>query len=176
MGSTLMATTSILLSSGLAAILSSTYSVKKPLADSVFGAHGEFMVALKYVALLALFLSAFFCYSLSIRFLNLVNLLINAPVPHHDHDEDGEESSASSLVTPDYSCDLLEKGWVLNSIGNRLFYATMPLLLWIFGPVLVFLCSLSMIPVLYHLDMVSGGSGRAKKEDRLDGKGQFNVV
>ncbi|CAL9091931.1 unnamed protein product [Musa acuminata var. zebrina] len=47
MGSSLMATTSILLCSGLAAVISSTYSVKKPLNDSVLGAHGEFMVSLK---------------------------------------------------------------------------------------------------------------------------------
>ncbi|GKA95035.1 pollen receptor-like kinase 4 [Tanacetum coccineum] len=47
MGSTLMATTSILLCSGLAAVISSTYSVKKPLNDTIYGAHGELMVALK---------------------------------------------------------------------------------------------------------------------------------
>ncbi|KAH0644279.1 hypothetical protein KY284_032163 [Solanum tuberosum] len=39
MGSTLMATTSILLCSGLAAVISSTYSVKKPLNDAVYGGH-----------------------------------------------------------------------------------------------------------------------------------------
>ncbi|KAF9617551.1 hypothetical protein IFM89_037363 [Coptis chinensis] len=45
MGSTLMATTSILLCSGLAAVISSTYSVKKPLdiSDTIYGGHGEFM-------------------------------------------------------------------------------------------------------------------------------------
>ncbi|CBI20793.3 unnamed protein product, partial [Vitis vinifera] len=47
MGSTLMATTSILLCCGLAAVISSTYSVKKPLNDTIYGAHGEFMMAVK---------------------------------------------------------------------------------------------------------------------------------
>ncbi|MBA0810740.1 hypothetical protein Gohar_002700, partial [Gossypium harknessii] len=56
MGSTLMATTSILLCAGLAAVISSTYSVKKPLNDSIFGAHGELMVSLKYVTILCIFL------------------------------------------------------------------------------------------------------------------------
>ncbi|KAF5189357.1 Plant/F12B17-70 protein [Thalictrum thalictroides] len=46
MGSTLMATTSFLLCSGLAAVISSAYSVKKPLSDTIFGAHGEFATAL----------------------------------------------------------------------------------------------------------------------------------
>ena len=88
MGATLMATASILLCSGLAALISSTYSVKKPLNDAVYGAHGEFMVALKYVTLLTIFLFSFFCYSLSIRFINQVNILINTP------------QDPMSLVTP----------------------------------------------------------------------------
>ncbi|XP_062099008.1 uncharacterized protein LOC133804922 [Humulus lupulus] len=142
MGSTLMATTSILLCSGLAAVISSTYSVKKPLNDTVYGAHGEFMVALKYVTLLTIFLFSFLCHSLSIRFINQVNILINTP------QED------TSPVTPSYIAELLERGYMLNTIGNRLFYAALPLLLWIFGPVLVFLCSATLVPVLYNLDFV----------------------
>ncbi|XP_068638508.1 uncharacterized protein [Aristolochia californica] len=142
MGSTLMATTSILLSSGLAALISSTYSIKKPLNDSVYGAHGELMVALKYVTLLLIFLFSFVCYSLSIRFINQVNFLINTP------------QVDSFSVSPEYVAELLEKGFILNTVGNRLFYAALPLLLWIFGPILVFLCSVTMIPVLYNLDVV----------------------
>ncbi|XP_077238571.1 uncharacterized protein LOC143879831 [Tasmannia lanceolata] len=144
MGSTLMATTSILLCSGLAAIISSTYSVKKPLNDTVYGAHGEFMVALKYVTLLLIFLFAFLCHSLSIRFINQVTMLIN--VPQDD----------LFMVTPEYVYELLEKGFILNTVGNRLFYSALPLLLWIFGPVLVFFCSITMVPILYNLDVFYG--------------------
>ncbi|KAM0943245.1 hypothetical protein DsansV1_C13g0120191 [Dioscorea sansibarensis] len=150
MGSTLMATTSILLSTGLAAILSSTYSVKKPMGDTIFGAHGEFMMALKYVTLLLAFIFAFLCYSLSIRFINQANILINIPFSNDDDD--------NRLLSPDYVSDLLEKGFVLNTVGNRIFYAALPLLLWLFGPVLVFLCSLIMVPLLYNLDIVSVNS------------------
>ena len=153
MGSTLMATTSILLCSGLAAVISSTYSVKKPLNDTVYGAHGEFMVALKYVTLLTIFLFSFMCHSLSIRFINQVNILINSP------------QEPTSLVTPEYVSALLEKGYLLNTAGNRLFYAALPLVLWIFGPVLVFLCSATMVPVLYNLDFVSSSSTDKTKMD-----------
>ncbi|KAJ6915444.1 hypothetical protein NC651_017440 [Populus alba x Populus x berolinensis] len=154
MGSTLMATTSILLSAGLAAIISSTYSVKRPLNDAVYGAHGEFMVALKYVTILTILLFSFFCHSLSIRFVNQVNLLINTP------------TDPMSMVTSEYVSELLEKGFVLNTVGNRLFYLAMPLLLWIFGPVLVFLCSVTMVPVLYNLDFVFGsGQGKTMKRN-----------
>lgn len=143
MGSTLMATTSILLSAGLAAIISSTYTIKKPLDDVIYGGHGEFMVALKYVTLLTIFLFSFFCHSLSIRFLNQLSLLICTP------------QDVMSMVTPDYLVEILERGTTLNTIGNRIFYSALPLLLWIFGPVLVFLCSLAMLIVFYNLDIVS---------------------
>ncbi|CAK7354332.1 unnamed protein product, partial [Dovyalis caffra] len=157
MGSTLMATTSILLSAGLAAIISSTYSVKKPLNDAVYGGHGEFMVALKYVTILTIFLFSFFCHSLSIRFVNQVNLLINTP------------QNPMSVVTSEYVSELLEKGFILNTVGNRLFYSAMPLLLWIFGPVLVFLCSVTMVPVLYNLDFVFGnGKGKMDRNGDLE--------
>ncbi|KAJ6812243.1 uncharacterized protein M6B38_149090 [Iris pallida] len=168
MGSTLMATTSILLCSGLAAVISSTYSVKQPINDSVFGAHGEFMVALKYVTLLVVFLFAFLCYSLSIRYVNQVNFLINTPLPPAAAADDEEEDAVGSLVTQEYVCDVLEKGFVLNTIGNRLFYAALPLLLWIFGPVLVFLSSVTMTAVMYNNDIVyrQGKKGVAKERRR----------
>ncbi|KAF8400182.1 hypothetical protein HHK36_013478 [Tetracentron sinense] len=161
MGSTLMATTSILLCSGLAAIISSTYSVKKPLNDSVLGAHGEFMVSLKYVTLLLIFLFSFMCLSLSIRFTGQVNFLINSP--------------QDSIVTPDYVSELLEKGFTLNIVGNRLVYAALPLLLWIFGPVMVFLCSVTMVPILYNLDFVFV-SGRDGLRGKVDGDGNKELV
>ncbi|KAJ9537191.1 hypothetical protein OSB04_029924 [Centaurea solstitialis] len=141
MGSTLMATTSILLCSGLAAVISSTYSVKKPLNDTIYGAHGEFMVALKYVTLLVLFLFSFMCHSLSIRFISQVNFLINCP-------------QDSTIVTSTYVSELLEKSFTLNAIGNRLFYCALPIVLWIFGPLLVILCSSTMVLVLYNLDFL----------------------
>lgn len=75
-----------------------------------------------------------------------------------------------SLVTPEYINDILEKGFILNTVGNRLFYTALPLLLWIFGPVLVFLCSLSMVPVLYNLDfVVPSDKGKKKMEKNENG-------
>ncbi|CAN4075795.1 unnamed protein product [Withania somnifera] len=142
MGSTLMATTSILLCSGLAAIISSTYSIKKPLNDAVYGGHGEFMVALKYVTILLFFLFSFICYSISIRFINQVNFLINCP------------TDSLGILSIEYISELLEKAFVLNNVANRLFYSALTLVLWIFGPVLVFLSCISLVTVLYNLDFV----------------------
>jgi uncharacterized membrane protein len=164
MGSTLMATTSILLSAGLAAVISSTYSVKKPLNDSIYGAHSEFMVALKYVTLLTIFLFSFFCHTLSIRFFNQVSILICTP----------QDVLSYAVITPEYLSELLDKGIVLSTVGNRLFYSAFPLLLWIFGPVLVFLCSVAMIPVLYNLDFVCGNG--KQHIVKINDKGGDNYV
>ncbi len=142
MGSTLMATTSILLCAGLAAVISSTYSVKKPLNDTVYGAQGEFIIALKYVTLLIIFLFSFFSHSMSINFLNQVSILISTM-------EDPQ-----CTMTTDYVSHLLEKGCLLNTVGNRIFYVALPLLLWIFGPVLVFFSFVTMVLIFYNFDFV----------------------
>ncbi|KAM0842351.1 hypothetical protein ACQ4PT_058419 [Festuca glaucescens] len=155
MGSTLMATTAVLFCTGIAAVLSSTYAIKKPLSDAVFGAHGEYMMALKYVALLLLFLFAFLCHSLTICFLNQASFLINTSAL---------SGGGDNLVTGDLVAQILERGFTLNFVGNRLFYAGVPLLLWIFGPLLAFLSSLVMIPILYNLDVVNVSGGGCKGE------------
>ncbi|KAK4755974.1 hypothetical protein SAY87_009731 [Trapa incisa] len=157
MGGTLMATTSIMICCGLAAVISSTYSIKKPINDSIYGAHGELTLSLKYITLLTIFLFSFLCYSLSIRFLNQVNILINTPV-----------NDPANPATPDYIMDLLEKGFTVNTIGNRLFYAGLPILLWISGPLLVFLCSAVLVLVLYNLDFVPGRHMGPKNVDGHD--------
>ncbi|CAL5005293.1 unnamed protein product [Urochloa decumbens] len=159
MGSTLVATTSILFCTGVAAVLSSTYAVKKPLSDAVFGAHGEYMMALKYVAILTVFLLAFLCHSLAICTLNQASFLVNSLSP-------SPALHGLPLVTRDYVADVMERGFMLSLVGNRLFFAGAPLLLWIFGPVLPCICSMAMIPILYNMDVVEyvkegGGNGEA---------------
>ncbi|KAF7073254.1 hypothetical protein CFC21_078280 [Triticum aestivum] len=157
MGSTLMATTSVLFCTGIAAVLSSTYSVKKPLSDAVFGAHGEYMMAL--------------------------NFLINTsclPLPDAGKDDDGARLVGVQLpagAVSYYVGEILERSFTLNFVGNRLFYAGVPLLLWIFGPLLAFLSSLVMIPILYNLDMVNVAADRGAKEHSsgcINGKANGN--
>ncbi|KAJ1402666.1 hypothetical protein SESBI_27852 [Sesbania bispinosa] len=148
MGSTLMATTSILICAGLGAVISSTYSVKKPINDSIFGAHGEYILALKYAILLAIFSFSFICHTISIRFLNQVNILICTP------------QDVKSLVTPQYLTELMGKATTLNIVGNRFFYYALSLLLWIFGPVLTFLSSMAMVFILYTVDFVDENSNK----------------
>lgn len=145
MGSTLMATTSILTCAGLGAVISSTYSVKKSINNTIFGAHSEFVVGLKYAILLTIFSFSFICHTFSIGFLNQISILIICPT-----------RDIKSLVTSEYLIELLEKAILLNTVGNRLFYSAIPILLWIFGPVLTFFTSMAMVITLYNLDFLDG--------------------
>jgi uncharacterized membrane protein len=160
MGCTLVATTSILFCTGVAAVLSSTYAIKRTFSDAVFGAHGEFVAALKYGALLLLFLLAFLCHSLAICSLNQAAFLINALSP-------ATPPAALHIpaVTRDYVADVLDRGFLLSFAGNRFFFTGAPLLLWVFGPVLPCLCSMAVVPILYHIDMaVPAADGSSNSE------------
>ncbi|KAI4980719.1 hypothetical protein ZWY2020_021204 [Hordeum vulgare] len=144
MGSTLVATTSVLFNTGVAAVLSSTYAIKQPINDATFGAHGEYVTALKFVALLTAFLLSFLCHTLAICSLNQATFLVNTLSQLFVHPP----------VTKDYIVKVLDRGFMLNFMGNRFFYGGIPLVLWIFGPVLACLSSMLIIPILYNMDMV----------------------
>lgn len=156
MGATLMATTCVLLCAGLAAVISSTYSIKKPINDAVYGAHGDIAIAVKYITILTIFIFSFFSHSLSIRFINQVAILAN--IPNLDTNTSGD-----LFLTSEYVCELFEKGFFLNTVGNRLFYAGFSLMLWIFGPILVFLAVLVMVLALYQLDFVPRSKSKEKQ-------------
>ncbi|KAF3327778.1 hypothetical protein FCM35_KLT06384 [Carex littledalei] len=114
-------------------------------------------MAIKYLSLVTIFLFAFLCYSCSIRFFGQFGFLVNVPRGNDDNNP----------VTVEYVCGLLGKGFGLNTIGNRLFFVAMPLLFWIVGPVLVFLCYVFMMVILYNVDVVTdnnNGKTRARGE------------
>lgn len=153
MGATLMATASILLCAGLGAIISSTYSIKKPINESLFGANGEFVVALKYAIILTILTFSFLCHTLSSGLLNQVSVLISTP------------QVVKSMVTPEYLTQHLGKASILGLVGNRLFYTALTFQLWIFGPVVPFLSSILMVLILYNLDFVDGDHTENMEKD-----------
>ncbi|KAK1290126.1 hypothetical protein QJS10_CPB18g00055 [Acorus calamus] len=114
MGATLMALTSVLLSAAIAAMISSKYTVKNPIfidnsTITTYGAHGDFTLSVKYVTLLLVFVFAFVCHSLSIRFINRFNHLIIFINAH----------SADSSAIVECMADLLERGFAFNVIGSH---------------------------------------------------------
>lgn len=139
MGSTLMATTAILLCSATAVFMSSAYfSTKQPL----LGGDNPKLLSFKYLTLIACFLFSFFSYSQSIRYTNHVNFLVNIPL----------QEAMAIRISPEYVANVLAKGCNFFTAGTRGFYFALPLLLWLFSPIAVLCTCILLVPVLYYLD------------------------
>ncbi|EFJ08076.1 hypothetical protein SELMODRAFT_132501 [Selaginella moellendorffii] len=148
MGSILWASVAILLCSGSVAFINTSYSygIRKPVFESFGGGktkQDETTMSIKVTLLLGCFMVCFFCCMQSVRFLNQVSFFINTP---------GEEI-LSKFVTPEYVASLFEKACNFQAAGSRSFYFTIPLILWILGPVPLAMACFVIIPFLYHLDM-----------------------
>ncbi|ONK68126.1 uncharacterized protein A4U43_C05F7710 [Asparagus officinalis] len=143
MGATLTATTSVLICCGLLAFASKDYDADKP---------DKLKIESKCSFLLLAFLSVFLCQTLSIACLTQVNILINIL------------AGDTTPVRRYRVTELLGKGIFLCNVGNRVFFSTLPLVLWIFGPVLVFVCSVGVVVVLYSVDVVGDEKGAVGAE------------
>jgi uncharacterized membrane protein len=97
-----------------------------------------FMV--KLMLLMVHFFFAFFSFTLSIRYMNQVNFMINVP------------AECDPLLTPEFIAHTLDMGMAHYTMGMRAFYLSVVVTLWLFGPVWMFLGSLVMVVVLYKLD------------------------
>lgn len=141
MASTGLATISITLSSLISAYVSSTSSTTLTGSyNTTTTTTSSTIYTLKYFAILLCFLLAFFGFMQNIRYYAHVSFLINSPSPrgrkHH----------------VDYVAKILDRGSHFWSLGMRAFYVAFPLLIWIFGPLPMLLCSCFMTFVLYFLD------------------------
>ncbi|KAG0608484.1 hypothetical protein M758_8G109000 [Ceratodon purpureus] len=139
MGSTLMATTAILLCSATAVFMSSAYFSSRAL---LMGGHSSKLLSFKYLSLIACFLFSFVSYMQSIRYVNHVNFLVNIPLPE----------AMAIRVSPEYVANVLAKGCNFFTAGTRGFYFAFPLLLWLFSPIAVLCSCIALVPLLYYLD------------------------
>ena len=131
-----LATISLTLCSLIGAwITNSTFT----LLDStiIYGDKSESTMALKYISLLTCFLLAFSCFVQSARHLVNASYLISNP---------SNDVSASSVVLP------VIRGGEFWSLGLRALYFALNLLLWFFGPIPMFVCSISIVIILHCLD------------------------
>ncbi|GJP37705.1 hypothetical protein CLOM_g22134 [Closterium sp. NIES-68] len=147
MASTLLATTAIILSSGIAAFITSaaTADVKASVFAVTLGSREPAVVAVKFISIFLCFLFAFVCHVQSIRYTNHVNFLINIPM--------GPQAQG---LSPDYVAAVLARGSNFYTIGTRALYCAFPLLLWLFGPIPMLLSSLLLVVMLYHFDTARG--------------------
>ncbi|XP_017974067.1 PREDICTED: uncharacterized protein LOC18604223 isoform X1 [Theobroma cacao] len=161
MASTLLATIAITLSSLISVFVSSSSDSGNATLQIVYGNKSPLLSSIKYFSILLCFLVAFLCNVQSIRYYAHVSFLATLP------------SSRDNMETVEYVARNLNRGSYFWSLGLRAFYLSFPLLLWIFGPIPMFLCCCMMSFLLYFLDTTSNFTRdlhrRSFKEDMLKG-------
>ncbi|KAK9288354.1 hypothetical protein L1049_016807 [Liquidambar formosana] len=104
-----------------------------------------------FFSILVCFLGAFLLTVQSIRYYSHASILINVPVkkmsPHPHH---------HLLTSAEYVARIVNRGSCFWSLGLRSFYLSLPLFLWIFGPIPMFLCCIALVFMLYFLDVTCG--------------------
>lgn len=144
MASTVLASTAIMLSSVMAAFMSSKNGERS--FAVIFGDKSALGISVKYLAILCCFLCSFLLNLQSIRYYSHASILINVPFnkmslsPHSHH------------LTVEFVSATVNRGSYFWSLGLRAFYFSCPLFLWLFGPIPMFLSSLVIVSTLYFLD------------------------
>ncbi len=141
MAATFLASTAILISLGLfsAAFRPGVFSDISH-ALNLLGTRTEALWMLKLMLLGIIFFITFFNFTLAIRYYNHAGFMINT---FEQNDATVSEEAVTQVVN---------HAALHYTIGMRGFYLSVPLALWLFGPVWMFLGSLVLVAVLYRLD------------------------
>jgi uncharacterized membrane protein len=142
MAATFLASTSVLLILG---VLTLTAQGDK-LGDiwhalNVLGTTQSTIWLSKLLLLLLDLFTAFFCFSMSIRIYNHVGYMINVPL-----------SLAHKAISPEHVASHLNRGGAYYSLGMRAFYYIVPLVFWLFDPLLMLMSTGVLLAVLARVD------------------------
>lgn len=133
--STNLASLCIALGSLIGAWVSSTSKVF--MTELVYGDRTQAMATVKYISLLVCFLVSFTCFIHSARYYVQASFLI---------------TTLDSDVPASYIQHAVIRGGNFWSMGLRALYFATTLLMWIFGPIPMFACSVLMVFILHLLD------------------------
>jgi len=100
---------------------------------------GLWMVKLLF--LVSNFFVAFFAFSMSVRLYNHVGFKISVPA-----------EVRTPELQPDSVAIHLNRAGNYYSIGMRAYYFAVPLVFWLFSPVLMLIATVILIAVMYHID------------------------
>ena len=141
MAATFLASTAILISLGLfsAAFRPGVFSDISH-ALNLLGTKTETLWMFKLMLLGILFFVTFFNFTLAIRYYNHAGFMINT----------FEQNDA--IVSGESVTQVINHAALHYTIGMRGFYLSVPLALWLFGPIWMLIGSLVLVAVLYRLD------------------------
>ncbi|MED6112998.1 hypothetical protein PIB30_066948 [Stylosanthes scabra] len=136
-----IASITILINMALAALSNNAYNATHSVFTSkFFGSKSDKIMIFKYGSASLCLVLSFLCSSMAIGFLIDANFLMN--------------TTHGESLSWNYTHTILERGFTLALIGNRFFCVAIPLMLWMLGPVTVFLASLGLVCLLYEFDFV----------------------
>ncbi|MBK9442050.1 MAG: DUF599 domain-containing protein [Comamonadaceae bacterium] len=142
MAASFMASTAILLIIGVLTLsaqgdkLSGTWHVL-----NFLGHVSAEMWLLKLLMMLFDLLFAFFSFSMSVRLFHHIGYLINVPL-----------TQGLEQTQPKHVVAQMNRAGIFYRIGMRSYYYTVPLLFWLFGPLLLLGSTALLVFFLYHLD------------------------
>jgi uncharacterized membrane protein len=142
MGASLMASTATLLIIGTLTLSGQAESISRSWhVLDIGGTHAAELWIVKVLFLLVDFIVAFFAFVMSVRLVNQVVFMINAPgaAAHHN-------------LTPTAVANRLNRAGNMFATGTRAFFFAVPLVFWLFGPVFLVVATLGLIVTLVHLD------------------------
>lgn len=141
MASSFLASTAMIIGLGLLSFLFKPDHISEmPFDPTLIFSRMKTLFMVKLMVLMVHFFFAFFSFTLSIRYMNQINFMINIPI------------ECDPLLSPEFIANTLDTGMAHYTMGMRAFYLSVVATLWLFGPVWMFLGSLVMVFVLYRLD------------------------
>lgn len=146
MASTVLASTAIMLSS-LIALLMSNGGGDKSASWLDLGNRTKQAYSIKYFSILVCFMAVFLLNVQSIRYYSHASILINLPFKKMYSDQHRRN------LTEEYVATTVNRGSYFWSLGLRGFYFSLPLFLWIFGPIPMIVSCFVLVFMLYFLDV-----------------------
>jgi uncharacterized membrane protein len=142
MAATFLASTAVLLAVGVLTLSGQTEKLGETWQTmNLFGSKAQSTLTLKLLVMLSNLFVAFFSFSLSIRLFNHVGFMINAPM------YEGNISTSYTFVAIQ-----LNKAANYFHIGLRAYYFMIPLVFWLFGPLLMVLSTVVMVAIVYFIE------------------------
>ncbi|XP_047308699.1 uncharacterized protein LOC124912181 [Impatiens glandulifera] len=143
MASTVLASTAITLSSLIAVLMTNSGGYRP--SKLSFGDKSSLILHVKFFCILSCFLMAFILNVQSIQYYSHAGLLINVPF------KTGRGLNRQS--TFEYVARTVSRGSLFWSLGLRAFYFSIPMFIWIFGPIPMFVTCVLLVSMLYFLDV-----------------------
>jgi uncharacterized membrane protein len=142
MAATFLASTAVLLIIGTLTLSGETEKLQTTWHTlNVLGSSHPGLWTAKLLFLLTNFFIAFVSFAMSVRLYNHVGYQINVPA-----------KMRPAAINPKNVAVHLNRAGYYYSIGMRAYYFAVPLVFWLFGPILMLAATLVLIAVLYHID------------------------